>query len=158
MSGDASEGASTFTMTDGSLTAETGSMFHVTNVTTTINLTNVNLSYAENEDKVLLDISADSWGTAGKNGGNATVNLTEQVAEGAIEVDDSSSLTLNLTGSSSYTGAINSSGSAGDVNVTIEDGSTWILTGDSYIHSYTGSMSSINLNGYTLYINGAAYN
>ncbi|MBR2274944.1 MAG: hypothetical protein IJ873_02610 [Lachnospiraceae bacterium] len=158
MSGDASEGASTFTMTKGSLTAETGSMFHVTNVTTTINLTNVDLSYAENEDKVLLDISADSWGTAGKNGGNATVNLAEQVAEGAIEVDDSSSLTLNLTGSSSYTGAINSSGSAGDVNVTIEDGSTWILTGDSYIHSYTGSMSSINLNGYTLYINGAAYN
>ncbi|MCR5789192.1 MAG: hypothetical protein K6G83_04815 [Lachnospiraceae bacterium] len=157
MSGDASEGESTFTMTDGSLTAETGSMFHVTNVTTTINLTSVDLSYADNEDKVFLDISADSWGTAGKNGGNATVNLSEQTAEGAIEVDDDSSLTLNLTNGSSYVGAINSSKASGDVDVTIDEGSIWTLTGDSYIQSYSGSISSINFNGYTLYINGAAY-
>ena len=41
MSGDASEGSSSFTMTGGAMTAETGSMFHVTNVTTTITLENV---------------------------------------------------------------------------------------------------------------------
>ena len=157
MSGDASEGESEFTMTNGSLTAQTGSMFHVTNVTTTINLTNVALSYDnESENQVLLNLSADSWGTSGKNGGNATVNLFDQEAEGDITVDEYSSLTLNLTEDSSYTGAINAA-NTGSVSVTLENGSAWTLTGDSYIDSLDGDMSDINLNGYVLYIGGTAY-
>jgi hypothetical protein len=72
-------------------------------------------------------------------------------------VDEVSSLNLYLTESSSYTGAINTDGAAGDVYVEIEDGSTWTLTGDSYITSLTCGAGSINLNGYKLYVNGEEY-
>lgn len=152
MSGEASEGASTFTMTGGSLTAETGSMFHVTNVTTTINLSNVTLNYASDD---LLILSADSWGTSGKNGGNATVNLDDQEVEGKITVDSVSSLKLNITNGSDYTGSIANSGTA---TVYLENGSTWTLTGDSYVTSISGDLSGLNLNGYKLYVNGVEYN
>ena len=131
-------------------------MFHVTNVTTTINLTGVSLNYASDSD-VLADLSADSWGTSGSNGGNATINLSEQTAAGNILVDSVSSLTLNISDNSSYSGAINPTGAAGSVTVTIDSGSTWTLTGDTYIDALNGDLSSINLNGYTLYINGVAY-
>ena len=132
MSGDASEGASTFTMTGGEMTAETGSMFHVTNVTTTINLDNVDFTYAS-DSNVFLDASADSWGRSGSNGGNVTLNLTNQEITGAILSDSVSTVTLNL-----------------------DDSSTWTLTGDSYLTSFTGSLDNVNLNGYTLYVNGEA--
>ncbi|MCR5232306.1 MAG: right-handed parallel beta-helix repeat-containing protein [Lachnospiraceae bacterium] len=157
MSGDASEGNSEFTMTGGSLTSKTGCMFHVTNVTTTINLTDVALTYASDSDDFLV-LSADSWGTSGKNGGNATVNLTDQEATGNITVDSVSGLVLNLIDGSTYTGAINSSNSSSSVSVRLTEGSTWKLTGDSYITSFRGDISAIDLNGYTLYINGTAYN
>ena len=154
MSGDAAEGNSTFTMNGGSMTALTGSMFHVTNVTTTIDLNGVDFIYAEDSD-VFLSATADSWGSAGRNGGSATVNLTSQSVSGRIEVDEVSSVSLNLAESSSYTGAISSTGT---VSVTIAEGSTWTLTGDSYVTSFTGDLSSVNLNGYTLYVDGVAVN
>ena len=152
MSGDASEGSSYFTMADGSLTSLTGSMFHVTNTTTTISLTNVALNAAADSDDFLI-ATADAWGTAGKNGGHATVNLTSQSASGNITVDSVSSVTLNLVGSS-YTGAIANDGT---VKVVLNANSTWTLTGDSYISSLDGDTSGINLNGHTLYVNGVAY-
>jgi len=132
MSGDASEGSSTFTMTGGTMTAETGSMFHVTNVTTTINLENVEFNYSA-DSNVFLDASADSWGSSGRNGGNVTLNLKNQSIVGAITSDSVSSVIVNL-----------------------DSDSTWTLTGDSYVTAFNGDLSNVNLNGYTLYVNGAA--
>ena len=156
MSGDASEGSSVFAMNGGSLTSLTGDMFHVTNVTTTINLTGVDLNYADDSD-VLLSLSADSWGNSGSNGGHATVNLTNQEAAGSILVDEISSLTLNIGEGSTYTGCINTSGASGTVSVTIEDNAIWTLTADTYVDSVSGNLEGINLNGHTLYVNGVAY-
>ena len=132
MSGDASEGSSTFTMTGGTMTAETGSMFHVTNVTTTITLEDVDFTYAS-DSSVFLDASADSWGSSGKNGGNVTLNLVDQDITGAILSDSVSSVMVNL-----------------------DSDSTWTLTGDSYVTAFSGDLSNVNLNGYTLYVNGVA--
>ena len=132
MSGDASMGASEFTMTEGTMTAETGSMFHVTNTTTTINLENVDFTYAS-DSSVFLDASADSWGSSGSNGGKVTLNLTNQAISGAILSDSVSSVAVNLDSSS-----------------------TWTLQGDSYISSFTGNLANVDLNGYTLYIDGVA--
>ena len=132
MSGDASMGASEFTMTEGTMTAETGSMFHVTNTTTTINLENVDFTYAS-DSSVFLDASADSWGSNGSNGGKVTLNLTNQAISGAILSDSVSSVAVNLDSSS-----------------------TWTLQGDSYISSFTGDLANVDLNGYTLYIDGVA--
>ena len=131
MSGDASEGASSFTMTDGSMTAETGAMFHVTNTTTTINLENVDFTYAS-DSNVFLDASADSWGRTGSNGGQVTLNLKSQDITGAILSDSISTVTVNL-----------------------DADSTWTLTGDSYVTAFNGDLSNVNLNGYTLYVDGA---
>ena len=59
--------------------------------------------------------------------------------------------------SSNYTGAVNSDNSSGQIYVEIESGSTWTLTGDSYISGLTCDADAINLNGYTLYVNGEEY-
>ncbi len=41
----------------------------------------------------------------------------------------------------SYEGAINPDGDGGTVDVTLDDNSTWTLTGDSYITSFDGDTS-----------------
>ena len=104
------------------------------NTTTTINLENVNFTYAS-DSNVLLSASADSWGRSGSNGGSVTLNLKNQDITGAILSDSLSSVSVNL-----------------------DADSTWTLTGDSYVAAFTGDLSQVNLNGYTLYVNGAAVN
>lgn len=153
MSGDASSGSSSFTMNGGTMTSKSGAMFHVTNTTCTINLKIATLNL---DDDMLLTESADNWGTSGSNGGNATVNASNQTLEGIITVDSSSSLQLNLTNGSTYTGKINTSGQAGTVAVSVASGCTWTLTGDTYVSSLTNN-GTVNTNGHTLYVNGTAY-
>ncbi|MCR4902408.1 MAG: hypothetical protein K6A23_06090, partial [Butyrivibrio sp.] len=58
-------------------------------------------------------------------------------------------LVINMV-SSDYTGAINTDGAAGNVVVFLDDDSTWILTGDSYITRFEGDMSNVITNGYKL--------
>lgn len=53
---------------------------------------------------------------------------------------------VNVTG--------NASGAAGTVNVTLSDDSTWTLTGDSYVTSFSGDLSHVTANGFHLYVNG----
>lgn len=72
-------------------------------------------------------------------------------------MDSVSTLNLYLNNSSALIGAINSDGSAGDVYVELSNEATWTLTRDSYITSLTCDEDSINLNGFTLYVNGEAY-
>ena len=154
MSGDAAAGNASFVMNGGTLVSGTATMFHVTNTTATIDLSDVDLVYENSGSHTLLNASADSWGTSGKNGGNVTMNLSNQDATGDIIVDSVSSLTLNLTDGSSYTGAINPSGTAGNVYVVLSDDSVWTLTADSYITAFTGSYSSVIAGLYHLYVNG----
>jgi hypothetical protein len=159
MSGDAESGTSSFTMTGGSLTSKNGDMFYVTNTDSVITLSGVTLTLAD--DTNLLTVAGNDgsrgWGTAGANGGQVTFNLDGQTLSGNISVDSISTLDMRLTNSSSYTGAINSDGtSASALSVTLDSTSTWTLTADSYITSFTGSLSNVNLNGHTLYVNGVA--
>jgi hypothetical protein len=44
----------------------------------------------------------------------------------------------------------------GTVSVTLDDTSTWTLTGDSYITEFSGNAENVISNGYTLYVNGTA--
>ena len=160
MSGDADSGTSVFTMTGGTLTSKSGHVFHVTNTTAVINLNNVKIVNTDS-DNILLSVCADGW-----NGdtNTATVNASNQTLEGTILVGSDSKLTLNLTDGSRFTGSIggnitNAKGTTvstevGNVSVTIDNSSTWTLTADTYITSFEGDVSSINTNGYTLYVNG----
>ncbi len=150
-SGDAENGVSVFTMEDGSMECLSGAMFCCTNTSSVINLNNAELKLSTDES--LLIVSAGRWGKDGSNGGNCTLNAENQTLEGSITVDEISSLAMNLT-SSDFTGYISGDG---DVTVSLDGSSTWTLTGDSYISSFSGDIESVNLNGYTLYVNGEAY-
>lgn len=150
-SGDASVGTSVFTMTGGSMKSNSGAMFYCTNTASVIHLNNAEMILSE--DGTLLIVSAGRWGKDGKNGGDCTLNAKDQTLSGSILVDAISSLTLNLN-NSSYTGAITGEGK---IAVTMDAGSTWTLTGDSYVTSLDGDLSGLNLNGFTLYVNGVAY-
>ena len=162
MSGDADSGTSAFTMTGGSLTSLNGHMFHVTNTHAVITLNGVELVNKDDEN-VLLSVCADGWNGAGNI---AELNAVGQVLTGTILVGDDSTLTLNLTGGSSFEGAISGeitnakgetvSSEVGEVTVTLDATSTWTLTADTYITSFDGDIANVNANGYTLYVNGEA--
>lgn len=159
MSGDAETGTSSFTMTGGTLVSKSGDMFYVTNTSSVISLSGVDLTLAKGT--YLLNVAGNNssrgWGTAGANGGNTTFNLSGQTVAGDIHVDSISTLAMNISGSSKYTGSINSDGtSASSLSVTIDSTSTWTLTADSYVTAFNGSMSNVVTNGHTLYVNGAA--
>ena len=156
MSGDAAQGASSFTMSDGSLTNANGDIFFVTNTVTDINLTGVDIVNQDAEG-VFLRAAAAGWGNEGSNGGQVTMTATDQTIDDDIVVDEVSKLNLYLNGTSTFTGAINADGAAGEVYVEIADGAVWTLTGDSYITSLTCSADAIDLNGHTLYVDGQAY-
>ena len=162
MSGDADSGTSSFTMTGGSLTSKNGHVFHVTNTNAVITLSGVKI-VNEDAENVLLSVCDDGWSGAGNV---AALKAAGQALSGTILVGSNSELTLELTESSDFTGAIggritNASGATvstdvGTVNVTLDDSSTWTLTADTYISSFSGSPASVITNGYTLYVGGTA--
>jgi hypothetical protein len=154
MSGDAAMGEATFSSEGGSITAKAGDLFYITNTDCSMTLKNTALTLA---NETLLRIegndSSRGWGTSGANGGDVTLDTENQELTGNILVDDISSLILSMQ-KSTFTGAINPDGAAGDVQVTLSSDSTWTLTGDSYISSFDGDLSSVNANGYHLYVDG----
>ena len=162
MSGDADSGTSSFSMTGGSLISKSGHVFHVTNTNAVISLSGVDITNEDAED-ILLSVCDDGWSGAENI---AEVNADAQMLSGKILVGSNSTLTLNLSGGSSFTGCIsgeitNSRGESvssevGTVSVTLDGTSTWTLTADTYITSFTGDASQIISNGYTLYVNGTA--
>ena len=162
MSGDAASGTSSFTMTGGSLTSKNGHVFHVTNTSAVITLEGVEI-VNEDGDNILLSVCADGW-SGGSNA--ATLKAIAQKLAGAIKVGSDSALTLALTDGSAFVGSIdgsivNASGTTvstevGTVSVTLDDTSTWTLTGDSYVTEFNGNAANVIANGYTLYVNGVA--
>lgn len=156
MSGDAATGLSSFTMNGGTLTNKNGDIFFITNTATEINLKGAQITNSDTNG-VFLRAAAAGWGKDGSNGGQVTLNADGQTITGDMIVDSVSNLNLYLKGNSSYTGAVNSSGQQGGVYVEIESGSTWTLTGDSYITSLTCAEGAVNLNGHSLYVNGVKY-
>ena len=134
-----------------------GDLFYVTNTSCTISLKDTKLVTANDQ---LLTIAGNNssrgWGTSGSNGGDVVLTTSSQTMDGNITVDDISTLDMTLSDGSAFTGTINSTGDAGEVNVTLDSSSTWTLTGDSYITSFDGDLSQINANGYQLYVNGSA--
>ncbi len=157
MSGDADEGNASFSATDSALITKKGDSFFVTNTTAVINLKNTTITNLDNTG-AFLRIQAGKWGNSGSNGGNVTLNATNQTIDGDIIADSISTLAINLT-SSDYKGAINSENSAKSISLKLDSSSTLTLTGDTYVTSLENAVSdnsNINLNGYTLYVNGKA--
>ncbi len=161
MSGDAEQGTSSFTMTGGTLVSKNGDMFYVTNTSSVITLSGVDLTLADGTYLLLAagNDGSRGWGSQGSNGGNCTFKLSGQTVSGDIMVDAISQLDMTIADSSSYTGAINTDGTeAASLTVTLDGTSTWTLTGDSYVTAFNGSLSNVVTNGHTLYVNGKAVN
>ena len=162
MSGDADSGTSHFTMTGGSLTSKSGHVFHVTNTNAVITLEGVDI-LNEDTENILLSVCADGW-SGGSN--VAALKAAAQKLDGAVKVGSDSSLTLELTDGSTFEGYIDGnitnakggtvSTEAGEVSVTLDDSSTWTLTGDSYVTEFNGNAANVISNGYTMYVNGTA--
>ena len=158
MSGDASEGTGTFTANDSTITTNKGDTFFVTNTTAVINLSNNHFTNTD-ESGALLRIQAGKWGNSGSNGGAVTLNASNQALEGDVIADSISTLAMTLADSSTYKGTINADNTAKSITLKLDAGSTLTLTGDSYITSLENESSdnaNINLNGYTLYVDGEA--
>ena len=155
MSGDADTGLSKFSATGGSISNANGDVFFVNNTATDINLSEVNIT--NNGGGVFLRAAAAGWGNEGSNGGKVNLTATKQNINGDMIVDDVSALNLYLKEGSTFTGAINPDGTAGDVYVELSGGAKWILTADSNIKSLTCDTDSIDLNGYTLTVDGKSY-
>ncbi len=155
MSGDADTGLSEFSANDSSIINENGDIFFVTNTATDISLKNVEIK--NNGDGVFLRAAAAGWGNDGSNGGKVNLAASEQDINGDMIIDDVSAMNLYMKDNSTFTGSINPDGAAGDVYVDLSGGSKWVLTGDSYISSLTCDADSIDLNGFTLYIDGKEY-
>lgn len=159
MSGDANKGAGTFSATNFSLSIskkskvyETSPMFFITNTDAVINLDNTNLNYGSNQ---LVTVSGNDgeWGNQGSNGGNLTLNATNQTLSGNISVDNISTTSFILK-SSTLISTINSENSAKEVNLSLDSSSKWIVTEDSYVTTLTlenNDLSLIEDHGYTIY-------
>ena len=164
MSGDASEGTGTFSATDSTLTIskkskvyETSPMFFITNTDAVINLENTKLNYGSNQ---LVTVSGNDgeWGSQGSNGGNLTLNATNQILNGNISVDNISTASFILK-SSTLTSTINSENNAKEVNLSLDSSSKWVVTGDSYVTTLTlenNDLSLIEDNGHTIYYDASA--
>ena len=155
MSGDASVGTAVFAANDSAIITNRGDTIYVTNTTAKIELKNNRL--VNNANGALLRVEAAKWGTAGKNGGDVTLELENQKAAGDIILDALSTLTMKLEDGSAYTGAINGANTAKSAARTLETGSKWTLTGDSYVSSLSGDTNGVDLNGHTLYVGGVAW-
>ena len=162
MSGDADSGTSSFTMSGGSLTSKSGHVFHVTNTNAIITLNGVSI-INEDADNVLLSVCDDGWSGADNI---ATLNASHQTLTGDLLVGSDSKLTMTLSDGSTFTGSTSGSitdkagttrsTSIGTVNLTVNSGCTWKLTGDSTVTSLSGS-GTIDYNGHTLTVNGTDY-
>lgn len=160
MSGDAADGTAKFTSKNSKIITNKGDSIYVTNTTAVINLENNTFT---NNDKSgnFLRIKKDSWGNSGSNGGDITLNMTNQKVSGDIVVDSISTLDMTMKKGSSFKGIINGDNSAKKIKLTLDKNSTITLTGDSYVTSLDDSdstYSNINFNGYKLYVNGKAIN
>ncbi len=163
MSGDASDGASVFTMTGGTINNTDGHVFHVTNTSAAIALEGVTINNTDSEN-VLISVCDDAWSGLANS---ATISATDQILEGIVLVGSDSSLTLKLSGSSVWTGHTSGSitshknsstvsSSLGTVDIVLSDSATVVLDADTMVSSISGT-GHVVYNGHTLTVGGTSY-
>ena len=163
MSGDSEVGNSTFEMNGGSLTAKNGGMFYTTNTESTITLSDVDITYADDNDfflKCTGNNNQRGWGESGKNGADCLFTATKQEMQGDVIWDSISQLDFYMTDGSTLTGAVtddeSNAGEDGDgyCNLYIGEGCTWTVTGDSTLTSLSNSGTIVDDKGNTVTVKG----
>jgi|WetSurMetagenome_2_1015567.scaffolds.fasta_scaffold32057_3 hypothetical protein len=150
MSGDALGNTGTFEMTGGSLTVNGGPFLLNTNDEGYFTLKDdVSLT---GSDIILKSCKCD-WGATATNGGVTHFTADNQDLAGYFVVDNYGSITAALTNGSTLAGAINPDNANGTVDLILDAGTTWNLTGNSYLSSLTNN-GTINVGSYHVYVNG----
>ncbi len=162
MSGDSEVGNSTFEMDGGTLTAKNGGMFYTTNTESTFVLSNVDISYADDNAFFLRCTGNNNkrgWGQDGANGADCLFGANDQEMQGDIIWDSISKLDFYMTGST-LTGAVvddetcAGNGGGGYCDLYIDKDSTWIVTGDSTLSSLSCEGTIQDADGNTVTIKG----
>ena len=163
MSGDSEVGNSTFEMEGGSLTAKNGGMFYTTNTESTITLSDVDITYADENDFFLRCTGNNNqrgWGTTGQNGADCLFTAVDQEMKGDVIWDSISQLDFYMTEGSTLTGTVTDDesyageGGEGYCNLYLDKDSTWIVTGDSTLSSLTSAGTIKDAEGNTVTIKG----
>ena len=127
MSGDADVGTSSFSTKDSKITNNKGDIIFVTNTTTVINLENNEIVNNDSEG-VFLKATTAKWGNQGSNGGNVSLNMTNQKVKGDIIIDSISTLDMIMKENSVLIGAIDKENQAKNINLTMSKDSILSLT------------------------------
>lgn len=163
MSGDSEVGNSTFEMNGGTLTAKNGGMFYTTNTESTIHLSNVDITYAKNNDfflKCTGNSNQRGWGTSGANGADCNFTADDQKMEGDVIWDSISQLDFYMSNGSILKGAVTDdesnagNGGSGYCNFYIAKGCTWTVTGDSTLTKLYNAGTIVDTDGKTVTIKG----
>lgn len=163
MSGDSEVGNGTFNMTGGSITAKNGGMFYTTNTECTFYLSDVDITYADENDYFLRCTGNNNqrgWGTSGSNGSQCTFTADEQDMSGDVIYDSISTLDFYMENGSILTGAVvddeTYAGNGGDgyCNLYIDSNSKWIVTGDSTVTNLYSEGTIVDAQGNTVSIVG----
>ena len=143
--------AGSFTMTGGSLTAAGGPVCFVSNIKASITLKGVAVTAGSG---VLVEAGATSgWGTAGANGGAATLTANDQALDGDLVTDDAvSSIAAVLENGSTLSGTIDQAA------LTLDASSQWTVTGTSRLTTLSDlpglsgtAITNIKGNGHNVY-------
>lgn len=163
MSGDSEVGNSTFEMNGGSLTAGNGGQFYTTNTESTISLSDVKITNAEDSEfflKCTGNSNERGWGTSGSNGADCLFTAAKQEMEGDVIWDSISQLDFYMTDGSTLKGAVTDDesnagdGGKGYCNLYIGDDCTWTVTGDSTLTSLACSGTIVDDKGNTVTVKG----
>ena len=98
------------------------------------------------------------WGRNGANGAECTFTCEEQELSGTILWDSISALVLHLGSGSIYSGAIlddetcAGNGGSGSCSLTIDETSTWIVSGNSVMTSLTNKGRIMDTDGLSVTI------
>jgi autotransporter family porin len=145
-------GASTLSISGGNYvwsSSTTGaSALYIYNQVTTINLTGVAITNPST--------SALLRAVGGTSGSGVTLNAIGQTLNGDIVADAGSTITLSLIGSSSLSGAINAAATAGAISITLETGSLWTPTGNSYVTELNATTANFGSTAYVVYYRSSA--
>lgn len=163
MSGDSEVGNSTFEMNSGSLTAGNGGMFYTTNTESTITLSDVDITYADDSEfflKCTGNSNQRGWGESGANGAECLFTAENQDMQGDVVWDSISQLDFYMTDGSTLTGAVtddeSNAGEGGDgyCNLYIGEGCTWTVTGDSTLTSLSSNGTITDEDGNAVTVKG----
>lgn len=161
MSGDSEIGNSTFSMNGGSLTSYNGGLFYTTNTESTFSLCDVDIK-CNDENAFFLKCTGNSnargWGESGANGADCIFKAVKQLMKGDIIWDSISTLEFEMAENSTLTGAFvqdeSNAGAGGDgyADLTIDETSKWVVTGDSTLSELVckGSIEDENGNAVTI--------